>query len=90
VSSTIFVRQLLHQPKGATIARVVTQCHEVENRLWVRAMEGQHPLCKPTSIESIWQLETRLLVIAPTVQGLERPQPLRLPQKCQVHTIHIQ
>ena len=31
--STIFVQQLLHQPEGATIARVVTRCREAEYRV---------------------------------------------------------
>jgi hypothetical protein len=40
MSSTFFVRQLLHQKEGETIARVVSRCHEAEYRVWVKGITG--------------------------------------------------
>ena len=42
--NTIFVRQLLHQKEGETIARVVSRCSEAEYRVWVKAMAGRYPV----------------------------------------------
>ena len=42
--STFFVRQLLHQKEGETIARVVSRCREAEYRVWVKAMTGRYPV----------------------------------------------
>jgi len=42
--STFFVRQLLHQKEGETIARVVSRCCEAEYRVWVKAMTGRYPV----------------------------------------------
>ncbi len=42
--STTFVRQLLHQPEGATIARCVALCRPAEYRVWVRAMADRYPV----------------------------------------------
>ncbi len=41
---TTFVRQLVHQREGATIARAVSQCREAEYRVWVKAMANQYPV----------------------------------------------
>jgi hypothetical protein len=42
--STTFVRQLLHQREGATIAQAVSQRREAEYRVWVKAMADQYPV----------------------------------------------
>ena len=42
--STTFVRQLLHQPEGATIARCVARCRPAEYRVWVKAMADRYPV----------------------------------------------
>ena len=42
--STTFVRQLLHQPEGATIARCVAGCRPAEYRVWVKAMADRYPV----------------------------------------------
>jgi hypothetical protein len=46
VGSTIFARQLLQRPEGATtrIARVVKRCREAEYRVWINARTGRYPL----------------------------------------------
>ena len=42
--STKFVRQLLHQQEGATIARCVKQCRSAEYRVWVKMMADRYPV----------------------------------------------
>ena len=42
--STTFVRQLLHQQEGATIARCVKQCRPAEYRVWVKMMADRYPV----------------------------------------------
>lgn len=42
--STAFVRQLLHQPEGATIARCVARCRPAEYRVWVKATADRYPV----------------------------------------------
>ena len=42
--STKFVRQLLHQPEGATIARCISRCRSAEYRVWVKAMADRYPV----------------------------------------------
>ena len=42
--STKFVRHLLHQPEGATIARCVAGCRPAEYRVWVKAMADRYPV----------------------------------------------
>ena len=42
--STTFVRHLVHQSEGTTIARVVSRCREAEYRVWVKAMADQYPV----------------------------------------------
>ena len=41
---TTFVRQLLHQQEGATIARCVARCRPAEYRVWVKAMADRYPV----------------------------------------------
>jgi hypothetical protein len=42
--STTFVRQVLHQPEGATIARCVARCRPAEYRVWVKATADRYPV----------------------------------------------
>jgi hypothetical protein len=39
-----FVRQLLYQPEGATIARCVARCRPLEYRVWVKATAYWYPV----------------------------------------------
>ena len=42
--STTFVRQLLHQPEGETIARCVARCRPAEYRVWVKMTADRYPV----------------------------------------------
>ena len=42
--STTFVRHLLHQQEGATIARCISRCRPAEYRVWVKMMADRYPV----------------------------------------------
>ena len=42
--STKFVRQVLHQLEGATVARCVARCRPGEYRVWVKASADRYPV----------------------------------------------
>ena len=42
--STKFVRQVLHQLEGATVARCVARCRPAEYRVWVKASADRYPV----------------------------------------------
>ena len=42
--STKFVRQVLHQPEGATVASCVARCRPAEYRVWVKATADRYPV----------------------------------------------
>jgi hypothetical protein len=68
--NSTFVRQLVHQSEGATIAQTVSRCQEAEYRMWVKAMAST--LCRPISKESTKQHQQ----IAPFVPEREKLWPI--------------
>jgi len=41
--NTVFVRNLLHRPDGATVAGIIKRCGSAEYRVWLRCMLGIYP-----------------------------------------------
>ena len=60
--STIFVRDILHRKKGATVARIIRRCGPAEYRVWLRCMMGIYPVPRTQAISFVLVWAVLLIV----------------------------